>query len=410
MPARSAPARTDRSPGTMARVLVVEDDPAWQQILAELLTDAGLTVDLADSAAAASACLRAASHRLAIVDLSLGGSDHRNQDGLAVLEAVRRLDPGCTALLLSGYATVEIAVSALTQYGAFTCLRKETFRRAQFRDVVQRALSAAPAYAQESANRPGPSEGISSLQGTAGIDSGHHPAKRTSSPNDLGTAPAEIRPAADTGQSWTGPGSSTPSREGSAGSALIVEDDAGWRGILSELTGEAGFRVDACRSYGEALGYLRQGAYALAIVDLALASSLAPEDNADGLRLLAMIKRAGIPSIVVSGSMAPVDIEAVFAEHGMFAFLEKRSFDRTAFRQAVRHALAASSLSRYGLTSREQEVLAWLAQGLTNKEIAKALVISENTVKRHLKAIFAKLGVNTRSAAAALAVSAGLGV
>ena len=51
------------------RGLIVEDDPAWQEILAELLTDMGLAVDIADSLDAAIAALRAASHRLAVVDL-----------------------------------------------------------------------------------------------------------------------------------------------------------------------------------------------------------------------------------------------------------------------------------------------------------------------------------------------------
>jgi RNA polymerase sigma factor (sigma-70 family) len=55
------------------------------------------------------------------------------------------------------------------------------------------------------------------------------------------------------------------------------------------------------------------------------------------------------------------------------------------------------------LTDREREVLDLLAQGLTNKEIAEKLVITTNTVKRHLKAIFEKLDVHTRSAATAKA-------
>ena len=133
------------------RALVVEDDRSWQQILSEILTDAGLKVDLAESLGQATAGLRAAAHRLAIVDLSLGGSDHRNQDGLLVLDAVRRYDPGCVALLLTGFATVELAVSALTEHGAFTCLRKETFRRAEFRDVISRALA-------DAHSRPGPDD------------------------------------------------------------------------------------------------------------------------------------------------------------------------------------------------------------------------------------------------------------
>ena len=48
------------------------------------------------------------------------------------------------------------------------------------------------------------------------------------------------------------------------------------------------------------------------------------------------------------------------------------------------------------LTDREGDVLDLLVQGLTNNQIAERLVISPNTVKRHLKAIFAKLGVSTR--------------
>lgn len=54
-----------------------------------------------------------------------------------------------------------------------------------------------------------------------------------------------------------------------------------------------------------------------------------------------------------------------------------------------------------GLTDREREVLACLAAGRTNREIAGALVISEKTVARHLSNIFTKLGVGSRTAAAA---------
>ena len=94
--------------------LIIEDDRSWQKILAEILTDTGLTVDIAEDLETAVAKLRAIPHRLAVVDLSLGGSDYHNQDGLQALDAVRRYDPGCVALLLTGFATVELAVSALT--------------------------------------------------------------------------------------------------------------------------------------------------------------------------------------------------------------------------------------------------------------------------------------------------------
>lgn len=57
-----------------------------------------------------------------------------------------------------------------------------------------------------------------------------------------------------------------------------------------------------------------------------------------------------------------------------------------------------------GLSAREQEVLRLLSRGATNKEIAAALDISENTVKAHLKSILRKLGVTNRVEAAGWAL------
>jgi DNA-binding CsgD family transcriptional regulator len=56
-----------------------------------------------------------------------------------------------------------------------------------------------------------------------------------------------------------------------------------------------------------------------------------------------------------------------------------------------------------GLTGREVEVLRLVAAGRTNREIAKALVISDHTVRRHLQNIFNKIGVSSRAAATAFA-------
>jgi len=62
-----------------------------------------------------------------------------------------------------------------------------------------------------------------------------------------------------------------------------------------------------------------------------------------------------------------------------------------------------------GLTPREEEILKLLATGDSNREIAKRLFISEQTVKNHVAAIFRKLRVNDRTKAALLAVKLGLG-
>jgi DNA-binding NarL/FixJ family response regulator len=59
-----------------------------------------------------------------------------------------------------------------------------------------------------------------------------------------------------------------------------------------------------------------------------------------------------------------------------------------------------------GLTSREGEVLSWLSKGKTNRDIAQILGLSPRTVDKHLEQIYAKLGVENRTAAAAIAVNA----
>lgn len=62
--------------------------------------------------------------------------------------------------------------------------------------------------------------------------------------------------------------------------------------------------------------------------------------------------------------------------------------------------------SELGLTTREGEVLAWLSKGKTNRDIAQILGLSPRTVDKHLEQIYAKLGVENRTAAAAIATNA----
>jgi DNA-binding NarL/FixJ family response regulator len=69
-------------------------------------------------------------------------------------------------------------------------------------------------------------------------------------------------------------------------------------------------------------------------------------------------------------------------------------------------ALPAEFTSELGLTTREGEVLAWLSKGKTNRDIAQILGLSPRTVDKHLEQIYAKLGVENRTAAAAIATNA----
>jgi DNA-binding NarL/FixJ family response regulator len=350
------------------RTLVVEDDASWTQILSEILTDSGLLVDTASNLEETLGILKLEPHRLAVVDLSLIGGDHHNSDGLRVLEAVRRLDPGCKTILLTGFATVELAVSVLTDYGAFSFLRKENFSRTQFRDLVGRALASAPSRIAN------PDKPIEELQ----------------------------EPVFRTGQE----------EKTQKDQVLVVEDDAGWRSILSEILTDSGHKVRLCASFGDALGYLRREKFILAVVDLSLSEGFDWEPGSfseylEGYELLASTKNAGIATIVVSGVASVDEIQRAYSEFSIFAYLEKQAFDRNTFHRLVQEAhrsIQGKNLLN-GLTERERDVYDLLSNGMTNKEIALELVITTNTVKRHLKAIFKKLEVHTRSAAAAKAIT-----
>ncbi|MFP3569627.1 response regulator [Paraburkholderia sp. SIMBA_030] len=69
-------------------------------------------------------------------------------------------------------------------------------------------------------------------------------------------------------------------------------------------------------------------------------------------------------------------------------------------------ARTASLAAQFGITSREADVLLWLSRGKTNRDIGDILDMAPRTVNKHLEHLFRKLHVETRSAAAALAIKA----
>ena len=254
-------------------------------------------------------------------------------------------------------------------------LRKDSFRRGEFRQVVNKALASVPTPVTETQAK----SSVSMIKSTP--------------------TPIPSMISSDSKASFV-PG---------VGKVLLVEDDAGWQDFLSGIMQEAGYGVRLCSSLVEALGQLNRETFQLAVVDLSLSSSLAPESNRDGYRLLAAAHEAKLPTVVVSGYAEPELISQAYDKYGIFACLEKQNFDRIAFLNTlveVRQA-ALQDARLESLTKREAEVLHLLAQGLTNKEMAEILFVTHNTIKRHLKSIFVKLDVHTRASATAAAISMG---
>jgi two-component system, NarL family, response regulator len=90
-------------------------------------------------------------------------------------------------------------------------------------------------------------------------------------------------------------------------------------------------------------------------------------------------------------------IEAVMQVHAGNRYLTKAIANRLADRMV-----------RPGLTARELDVLRFLMRGKSNKEMAAAMFISEETVKTRMKTLFQKLGVHDRTEAVAVALQRGL--
>jgi DNA-binding NarL/FixJ family response regulator len=87
--------------------------------------------------------------------------------------------------------------------------------------------------------------------------------------------------------------------------------------------------------------------------------------------------------------------------------LTRRLRERGA-RDIRRGPRAATRANPAGLTARETEVARLLRDGLTNAEIASALIVSPKTVDRHVSSVLSKLGVRDRRAVAKAAAEAGV--
>jgi two-component system, NarL family, nitrate/nitrite response regulator NarL len=211
---------------------------------------------------------------------------------------------------------------------------------------------------------------------------------------------------------------------------LIVDDHALVRRGMNYVVKE-GFpdaEVLEAESSAAALEVLHgSGAVDLALVDVRM-------PDLDGLELLRAIKTewADMPVIMISTYENAPYVKRALAD-GAAGYLLKDATPED-LSQAINVALSGSGnvlsprviqnlfedqetsvsngharRNEYSLTQREHDILALLAEGRSNREIAQRLYLSEKTVKAHLAAIFRKLGVTNRTQAAMMAVQMGVG-
>jgi DNA-binding NarL/FixJ family response regulator len=148
--------------------------------------------------------------------------------------------------------------------------------------------------------------------------------------------------------------------------------------------------------------------------------SLALETAHDGITLSqrtgAREHQAGLHVVAARAVLARGEIEAARAavtlahhtidETGAEAYRDAALAAESACQAAARTRPAGDGAD--ALTAREREVLALMAEGRTNRQIAEVLILSDKTVKRHLSNMFVKLGVGTRAAAVRCAFRSGM--
>ncbi len=127
------------------KVLISDDEEVWREkILGGILTDAGYTVRTASTIEETLGLLEREYFHVVLADICFSMSDHTNQDGVRTIGMVAALDEGTSAIVLTGFGTVELVVEALREQKVHHFLEKgERFDQEAFPDLVETAYRAA---------------------------------------------------------------------------------------------------------------------------------------------------------------------------------------------------------------------------------------------------------------------------
>lgn len=209
------------------------------------------------------------------------------------------------------------------------------------------------------------------------------------------------------------------------GVVLIVDDLPENLAVLSDALEQAGYMVLVALDGQSALERMRRMR-----PDVVLLDAMMP--GMDGFETCRRIKAqpdtTDIPVLFMTALSDSEHVLAGFAAGGIDYVTKPIQADQVLARVAA-HLRTARSLQnarehvrssrpalseqqaqqelaqRFQLTSRELEVLHWVACGKTNRDIGDILGLSPRTVNKHLEHVYVKLGVETRTAAAAVAMS-----
>ena len=119
----------------MSDILIVDDERDIRELISDILKDEGYATRLAGNSDDAMAAINTAEPALIILDIWLKDS---RMDGIDILKAVKRDNPGVPVVIISGHGNIEIAVAAIKQ-GAYDFIEKP-FNIDQLLVVIRRAM------------------------------------------------------------------------------------------------------------------------------------------------------------------------------------------------------------------------------------------------------------------------------
>ncbi len=187
---------------------------------------------------------------------------------------------------------------------------------------------------------------------------------------------------------------------------FVVDDDAGCRSLIADILADGGLSALSFESGEEALEAVRRDVPQAVVLDVNL-------PRLSGYEICQQIRAEfgqTVAIVLVSGTrIAPYDVSAGFLfgadEYIVKPFAPEELLARV--RRLARRS-QQSSAATSTLSSRELQVLQLLAEGSSQREIAKALFISPKTVASHIEHILAKMRVHSRAQAVAQAYRRGL--
>jgi DNA-binding NarL/FixJ family response regulator len=202
--------------------------------------------------------------------------------------------------------------------------------------------------------------------------------------------------------------------------AVLVDQHPLWLDTVAQVVSRVGVEVvGKATSSTAALALVEEAQPRLLITGIKMAN-----DEIDGIALVrnALERAAGLKAIVLSMYDDPQHIDAAFAA-GAAAYVLKtahpddltsairQAFDHSIYLAGVRPAAAPAQAAvedSPGLTRRELEILQLVAEGHSNAELARMLLVTEQTVKFHLSNLYRKLNVSNRTEASRWAQLRGL--